>query len=68
MNPTHISGMALIATGVLGLGYEIFFHPKMTKKIRVVPVESSEEEKPMGNDPTGVGAWAIVFGSVILLY
>ena len=68
MNPVHITAMVLIVTGFLGLGYENFFHPKKTQEIRVVPVESSEEEKPMGTASTGVGVWAIVFGSLILLY
>jgi hypothetical protein len=67
MNSLKITALALIAAGVLGLGYGGFSYTKQTHDLKMGPVELSVKEKETVNIPVWAGVGAIAIGATLLL-
>ena len=67
MNPVKWAAVALIAAGVLGLGYGSFSYTKETHGASLGPIELSVSEKQTVNVPLWAGVGAIVIGIAGLL-
>ena len=67
MNSLKIVAIALIAAGVLGLGYGGFSYTKQTHHIEMGPLEMNVQEKQRVNVPVWAGVGAIAIGAALLL-
>ena len=68
MNAIKMVGIALIAAGVLGLGYGGFSYTRETHETKLGPLELSIKEKQSVNVPVWAGVGAIVAGSAVLIF
>ena len=67
MNTVKIVAIALIAAGVLGLGYGGFSYTQQTHEIQMGPLEMHVQERHRVNVPVWAGAGAIAIGAALLL-
>jgi len=67
MNAIRLAAIALIAAGILGLGYGSFSYTKETTQAKLGPIELSVKEKQTINVPVWAGVAAIAVGGVLLL-
>jgi hypothetical protein len=67
MNALKIAVLALIAAGVLGLGYDGFTYTKETHEAKFGPFEMAVKEKQTINVPVWAGVGAIIIGCGLLL-
>ena len=68
MNVVKLAAIALIAAGVLGLGYGSFSYTKQTHEAKIGPIALSVQEKQTVNVPLWAGIGAIVIGAAGLLF
>jgi len=67
MNAVKIAGIALIATGVLGLLYGGFSYTQETHQAKIGDLELSMKDKETVNVPVWAGVGAIVVGGLLLV-
>ena len=68
MNALKMTGIALIAAGILGLVYGSFSYTKETHQAKLGPIELSVKEKETVNVPVWAGVAAIAVGGALLLF
>jgi len=67
MSAIKITAIALIAAGILGLGYGSFSYTTETHEAKIGPLELSVKDKETVNIPVWAGVGAIVIGGILLL-
>ena len=67
MSAVKIVAIALIAAGILGLGYGGFSYTKETHEAKIGSLELSVKDKETVNVPVWAGVGAIVVGGLLLL-
>ena len=67
MSAVKIVAIALIAAGILGLGYGGFSYTKETHEAKIGSLELSVKDKETINVPVWAGVGAIVAGGLLFL-
>ncbi|MDP1968184.1 MAG: hypothetical protein Q8K31_03230 [Burkholderiaceae bacterium] len=67
MNALKITGIVLIAAGILGLAYGSFSFTKETHEAKIGPLQLSVKDKQTVNVPVWASIGAIVIGGVLLV-
>jgi hypothetical protein len=67
MSAVKLVGIALIATGILGLVYGGFSYTKETREAKIGSLELSVKDTETVNVPVWAGVGAIVVGGLLLL-
>lgn len=68
MNAVKVAAIALIAAGILALGYGSFTYTSQTHQVKLGPIELAVKEKQTVNLPIWAGVGAIVIGGALLLF
>lgn len=68
MNALKMTGIALIAAGILGLVYGGFSFTKETHEAKIGPIELSVKDKQAVSIPVWAGVGAIVVGGLLLVF
>jgi len=67
MNSIKLTGIVLIAAGVLALVYGGFSYTKVSHEAKIGPIELSIKDKETVNVPVWAGVGAIVIGALLVL-
>ncbi|MDO8276912.1 MAG: hypothetical protein Q7T63_02155 [Burkholderiaceae bacterium] len=67
MNALKITGIVLIAAGILGLAYGSFSFTKETHEAKIGPLQLSVKDKQTVNVPVWASIGAIVIGGVLMV-